>query len=636
MSTTTGSHRRDLVPHGPRLGLSESRPATQSSEQRLPGAVDGGHPVRARRRIRTGSCCPAADLAICPLRPDLCKQARQEAGIAALLAIAAQVSMAMSEASTAITPAPHWPSHDSVNRLPSRDVRDAAPSAVKAAVSGGPFSLLQARLRADHLVRNSLYLILSSGLQASLGFGFWIIMARLFSTENVGEASSLISATVLISYLALFGLNNTLVRYLPIAPDRNRLITTAFCLVAACAAGIGLVYVLLTPIIAPRLAFIEHNPAFAAGFMLLAAGAAINLLTDSVFIASRKAGYCALTDGGVGGVSKIVAGVLLASTGAYGLFCASVGGFLASALVSVVLIIVVLRCRPSFRQPFRTLQPVLRFSGANYAGNIFNLLPTLVVPLIVLDRLGSHAAAYYFVAYQMATILYMGAYAVEQAFLAEGSHSDVEWREIRRRSRRLVFAFCLPGCLVLAIASHWVLQTFGTTYSQHGTRCLILLASAVLPIAANNWSCTVLRLAGRLWAIVVSGGIYAVGICGAAWLLAPHGLTALSAAWPIGSSLAASVAMVAVAFMPHKAPRHRRTRTAPTVRISADEAAGRSPVRRAPSNSGHNIDLSQKWKANNYPPHRRASSVEPRFRWQDGPRGASTKMTYPHPGERLA
>jgi pimeloyl-ACP methyl ester carboxylesterase len=38
-----------------------------------------------------------------------------------------------------------------------------------------------------------------------------------------------------------------------------------------------------------------------AGFVLLTSVAAVNLLTDSVFIASRKASYCALTDGGVSG-----------------------------------------------------------------------------------------------------------------------------------------------------------------------------------------------------------------------------------------------------------------------------------------------------------------------------------------------
>ena len=45
------------------------------------------------------------------------------------------------------------------------------------------------------------------------------------------------------------------------------------------------------------------------------------------------------------------------------------------------------------------LKPVLRFTGVNYVAGVLSLLPTLIVPLIVLNRLGSDDAAYYYVAY---------------------------------------------------------------------------------------------------------------------------------------------------------------------------------------------------------------------------------------------
>jgi O-antigen/teichoic acid export membrane protein len=414
------------------------------------------------------------------------------------------------------------------------------------------------RLWTDHMVRNSLYLILSSGLQAALGFAFWIITARLFSPADVGKASSLISATTVIAYLALLGLNSTLVRHLPSAPDREELITAGLVLVAGSGAGIGLLYVLLIPAVAPRLAFVEQRPGLAIGFVLLTAAAAVNLLTDSVFVASRQARYSALTDGGVGGVTKVVSVAILAGTGAYGLFCASVGGFAAAALASLVLMAKALRWRPSLSRPAATLKPLLRFSGANYAGNVLNLLPILVVPLIVLDRLGASAAAYYFVAFQVATVLYSTVYAVEQTFLAEGSHADVNWRELLRRSRRVLMMLCLPACLALVVSARWVLLAFGTGYSRHAAASLILLAAAAAPIAANHWLWTVLRLSGRLRGLVLSSGVYAIAICGLAWLLAPHGLSALTAAWPLGALLATAVAAVAAALR-QAPPRHRRT-----------------------------------------------------------------------------
>ena len=484
---------------------------------------------------------------------------RQEAGLAALLAIASQATFGMSDAATVLLPTlPAWPAAE----RESGDHADAGGEALDRAAGAdqGRRRTLLARLRTDHLVRNSLYLMLSSGVQAGLGFVFWLVMARLFSSTDVGVASSLISATSLIGFFALFGLNTTLVRFLPTAKDADGLITAALLLVVGTGAAIGLVYILLTPVVASRLAFIERSPALTAGFVLLSSAAAIAVLTDSVFIAHRRAELCALTDGLIGGIGKIIFGLALAGTGAYGLFTASTAGFAASAIASVALIAGVLRWRPSLRQPVQALRPLLRFSGANYVANAFNLLPSVVVPLIVLDRLGPKPAAYYFVAFQMATLLYAAVYAVENAFLAEGSRSDADWRAVRSRSRRLAITLFVPGGIVLSAAAHWILLAFGVEYSRHGTGCLVLLAIAVLPIAACNWAWTVLRLVGRLGTLVVSTFVYSAAICSSAWLLAGHGLDALTAAWPLGSGVAATMATVATAILTRRAPaRHRRT-----------------------------------------------------------------------------
>jgi O-antigen/teichoic acid export membrane protein len=533
----------------------------QARTERINGSFKAVTGARDGRESCATHYCGQANPENCPKLTGASMQAQQAAGIAALIGIATQVYMAMSEAPTAIFPSVPDPV---ITGDSSRHIRDLITPQTETGSGWSPLRKLQARLQTDHLVRNSLYLMLSSGLQAALGFTFWVIVARLFSAGDVGQASSLVTATSLVAIFSLFGLNSTLVRFLPTSKDRDALITAAVILVAACGAGFGLIYLLLTPVLAPRLAFVEHRPAMVAGFVLLASAAAVNLLTDSVFIASRKTSYCALTDGVVSGITKIVSGLILAGTGAYGLFCACTAGFATAAVVSLLLIFIALRRRPALTASFRTLKPLLRFSTANYAGNICVLLPPLVVPLIVLDRLGASAAAYYFVAFQIAMLLYSGVYAVEQAFLAEGSHADADWRETRKRSRRFAVALFVPACLLLTVTAHWVMLIFGARYSHYGTPSLMVLALAVIPIAASNWSWTVLRLTGQLRPLVVSTGVYALAICGLAWFLAPHGLTAVAASWPVGCSVSAVVASAAVAVTPRRAPRHRRTtRAAP-------------------------------------------------------------------------
>jgi O-antigen/teichoic acid export membrane protein len=384
------------------------------------------------------------------------------------------------------------------------------------------------------MVRNSMFSVLSTGIQAALGFTFWIVAARLFSAHDVGQATSLISATTVIAYVALFGLNSTVVRYLPTTKHRDAIITVTLAFVAVVGMVVAIGYVFALPLIAPQLRFLEQNVLLAGGFILLAGAAAINLLTDSIFIASRRTGINALVDGGIGGASKLLLIVLLAGSGTYGLFCSSVGGFAASSVASVVLISTKLHYRPRLKGALTALRPLLRFSGANYVGNVFNLLPTLVVTLIVLDRLGAKSAGYYFVAFQIANLLFSCAYAVEQNFLAEGAHGEEQLKSLMWRAGKMLASMAVPAAIAGAVFSHWILLVFGDAYARHGSEALMLMALATIPVATQNWLVTVLRLSGQLAAITVCNIAYAVSICTLAWFLAPHGLTMVGAAWLLG------------------------------------------------------------------------------------------------------
>jgi O-antigen/teichoic acid export membrane protein len=388
------------------------------------------------------------------------------------------------------------------------------------------------------MVRNSLYLLLSNGLQAALGFLFWVVAARIFTAPDVGRATSLVSATTIIGFVALLGLGSTLIRYLPTSAHRDVLITTALVVVGSVGSLLALGYVAALPVIAPALEFVAHRPLFVMSFVLLSATAALNMTTDSIFVAYRRAGLNALVDGGIGGVVKLLLIPVAAGSGAYGLYCASAAGFAAAAVAGALLIWTQLHIRPRLRGARAALRPLLRFSGGSYLGNCFILAPILVVPLVVLDRLGSSSAAYYFVAFQVASLLYTIGYAVAQSFLAEGAHGEEPLASLMRRSSRVIVTLTVPACVVVAVGAPLILTLFGRSYASHGTVALIVMSVAAIPVAAQNWLNTVFRLSGHLLALTVANGVYAVAICVLAWVLAPHGLALVGAAWLVGSLLA--------------------------------------------------------------------------------------------------
>lgn len=483
------------------------------------------HPARHQRRPRDNHDEDDAEFT-----------KRQFSGLMALMAIAEPETrlVPFSGAMVQLRYTGGFPALDYLDKRPDERPDDSPEPS-------GRVASLWAFVRTDRMLRNSLYLILNMGVQAALGFGFWIIAARYFSTASIGQASSLISASTLISFSGLLGLNTALVKYLPVSHERNRLVTAGLAIVASCSALVAIVYVILMPIISKPISFVAHSLPLAIGFVVLTAFGGINLLTDSVFIAAGKSNYTAVVDGMIGGVAKLALIVVLAGTGAYGVFGAATGGFVAAAAGSLWLMFWILRWRPAFGGFGRILKPILNFSGMNYVGNILNLLPTLIVPLIVLTKVGSSAAAYYYVSFQLASLLYSAAYSVENAFLAEGAQSGTVNRAILVRSARILIALCASSVLVVLLFGHLMLSAFGPDYGSHA-ESLLPLTAAVLPLGAYYWCLTVLRLSNQLRAVVWCNVVYAAAIIGLAFMLAPRGLEALAMAWPIGTTVGAVAA----------------------------------------------------------------------------------------------
>jgi len=239
----------------------------------------------------------------------------------------------------------------------------------------------------------------------------------------------------------------------------------------------------------------------------------------------------------VGGGAKVILLFALAGVGAYGVFGAASGGFVAAAVASLFLMIKVMRWRPEFKNLGQTLKPVLNFSGISYAGNVLALLPILTIPLIILDRIGASSEAYYFVAYQLATLLYQAVFSVEQSFLAEGAGADVLNGTVLMRSIRILIALCVPAFILVILFGHQLLAAFGPKYANNTGSVLIVLAAAVFPIAASLWFSTVLRLvSNKLGVLVWANAVTDVIVIGLAWVWAPRGLEAVAVAWLIGET----------------------------------------------------------------------------------------------------
>ena len=402
------------------------------------------------------------------------------------------------------------------------------------------------RVRSDPLVKNSFYLLLTTATMGVLGFVFWALSARLFSSGQIGVATTLISATSLISYLSLLGFNTTFVRFLPGSRDPDAEINTGLLLVFGAGLVVALVYILGVPSVVTQLRFVRDSAIYAAGFVLLTAFAAVNLATDSVFIAFRAARYNFLVDGLIQGGVKLALPLALVGLGAYGIFAASgLAAFVAVAL-SVFFLIRRLRYQPRLRVSRDVIRRVSGFSAANYVANVLNIVPILLIPLIVIHARGTSQAGYYYLAFQLANLLNAVTYAVSQSLLAEGSYDGTDLGVLARRSAGIQGLVMLPAAGLLCLASSQVLLIFGPDYSHRAGGALFVLSLATLAVALNTWTSSLLRLTRQLVALVAANVVFVVAITGLSLLWVHRGLAWVSAAWLVGNLLAGAIGGTAV------------------------------------------------------------------------------------------
>src|SRR3989344_4999605 len=143
----------------------------------------------------------------------------------------------------------------------------------------------------DSLYRNSIYLMLSTFVMAFFGFFFWIINARLYSADDVGIATILISTMTLISNFALLGLGNGLIRFLPNSINRNDKINTSFTIVIGVTLLLTTIFILLINFFSPSLVFIKNNLIYSVIFILTVIITSVNAVSDNVFVAYRFTKY---------------------------------------------------------------------------------------------------------------------------------------------------------------------------------------------------------------------------------------------------------------------------------------------------------------------------------------------------------
>jgi O-antigen/teichoic acid export membrane protein len=411
-------------------------------------------------------------------------------------------------------------------------------------------SRIYRNFQSDSLFRNSVYLMMSSSVMAVLGFLFWMLCARLFSPAEIGLGTTLISTMSLISYVSLLGFNTTLIRFLPGSNDRNAEINSGLVLVGFAAAVLAGGFIGFMPWLAPDLTFVRESVWQAAGFVIIGMLAAASLLSESVFVAYRAANYNLIISLVMSG-AKLVLPMALVGFGAYGVYFSSGAAAAVALLLSTWFMVRRFEFRPRLEVSRRVVRRVLSFSSANYAANLLNILPTLVLPAIILNQLGAEQAGFFYLAFMIANLLYTIAYAVAQSLFAEGSHVEQALWPLVRRAVAILTAIIVPASMVMALVAPRLLMLLGDHYSVSAGQALVALAWAAPVLAFYTVANVILKINKRIYSTILINMVFASLIIGLSMLWVAWGLVWVAIAWAIGHFLSGTMGF-ALAMLPQR------------------------------------------------------------------------------------
>lgn len=288
--------------------------------------------------------------------------------------------------------------------------------------------------------------------------------------------------------------------------------------------------------LAPDLLFLNQNLAHRISFIGFTGIWAITTLISSVLISNRTAEYVLVKEL-IFGLSKMPMPILMMSAGAFGIFFSWGAGL---AIAVIFGFIFLLKIDPSYKPRAlidrETIQDIFYFSSSNYLANLFYMAPALVLPTMVASLISPDMAAYFYVSWMIANLLFTIPVQASQSLFAEGSNKESIVDQVTIKSLKYIFLLLIPVFVLILILGEKLLLIFGIEYSKQGLELLHLLAFSSIPYAVGSVFVANKRIKKENATVMSIYGLLAlITLVGSYLLLERVGLVGIGYSWMIGN-----------------------------------------------------------------------------------------------------
>jgi len=397
------------------------------------------------------------------------------------------------------------------------------------------------------LYRNGYALMINAIATSLLGVVYWVIAARFYATDSVGINTAAISTMTFLSTAARFYLDGALIRFLPRAGAKStRLVKYSYLIGGLSSAVIAAIFLLGLGVWAPSLGFLRSSTLIAISFVVATVASSIFTQQDGAFIGLRQAHWVPV-ENITFAVAKIVLLVALAKViPEYGIFASWVIP-LAISLLPVNLLIFLKLLPKHVRESTERdsgveARQIFHYSGGLYAGYIFSAASLRLLPLVVLQVVGSHAAAYFALPWMIITSLQQVLPSMYGSLTVEASRDQSKLVKYSRQAFNQTARLLTPMILFLFVAGPYLLRLFGKSYAAESATLLRLLSLAVLPQILTGLYFGIARIHRSVGGVVkVHASLFVMNLILSYVFLKKFGITGVGIAWLISQLVIALI-----------------------------------------------------------------------------------------------
>jgi len=389
------------------------------------------------------------------------------------------------------------------------------------------FKKIYSHFMHDSFYRNSIYLLANMGFSTIAGFFFVIICTHLYTQTNFGYATSLFGALGVATAFSNIGMNRTIVRFLGRSTNKSQDLVTKIMLVLSFALIFGIV-----------LSFFFHSFGIKHAdsitvliFVATVFFMSVKNLLDNVFIAIRESSGT-LIENSLFSILKLSFPVFVIGAGFIGIFSAQLAGAIIAVIVSVLL----LKLRHGFdfkvRPSKASMKGKWRFALGSYTSELVGGLPSSVLPIIVVAKLGPVSGALWYVAMQIINFLLTVSSTVNQAMFAEIANAKGNISHFIKKASISMYSLLIPLSVAFFIFAPYILKLFNGNYvaAEHVLRLMTIFA---LIGVANYISGSILLAYKKVMYITLVNVINAAMVilyC----LIFAHNLNGIAIGWMLG------------------------------------------------------------------------------------------------------